>query len=240
MADFETITKHMEQLAIQHNIGSNDCPSNMEGKQNDVKADAEQLLVAFMNKLNLTDSIETPCADAAGSDDSDIEVDPSHNFDDLALIAHSFKAAAVSTHQLAANLRKYSEKENLTEHHRIASYIARDLCLRRIDAVVIECQAADHIERKGGPQASTPEEKQRLRRMFEQAEDGISTLGALEIELIDLSNICMWAGRRDCADSVWGSILVELMRLEVGGEGEEERAPWNEAWLNNPPLLPDP
>lgn len=186
-----------------------------------------------MSKMSLASTTDKSCNIQEDDDDSDMEVDPSQTFSDLSQPAYGYKNSAISVHLLAASMRNYFEVKVMQNHYVVAARIARDLCLKRIDTVVIECQAADQVERKGSPDASTIGDKQRMRRMFDQAEVGMTCLGAWEIELIELFSICKFGDDAgSLGDGTCNDILVELKRIEGGGK--EERASWIDGW----PILP--
>lgn len=117
-------------------------------------------------------------------------------------------------------------------HSQVAGKIANTLCLRRLDAIVIECQVADQCERKGA-YANTAEEKKRLWRLFREAEDSLGSRGAVEVDLIEVFNICQ-AGIEGggWSNDDWQDILEELARVQQGGKGEKQE--WMQGWT----LLP--
>lgn len=130
-----------------------------------------------MAKLALTDTskqkktVENP-NDNDDDEGYDLDVDPSHTFSDLSYFALQLNDAALSTHLLAVDMRNWFHKRSMPEHYQVTRQIADALLLRRVKAVIIECQAADQCERKR-PGASTLDEKKRLRKLFAEAEDGL-------------------------------------------------------------------
>ena len=235
MADMQSMIQQLRQLALQHDNGSEDRPADQTDENN-----GEQLISEFMAKMNL--STATPSQDSDGttgydnesdSESSDLDVDPSHTFHDLYFFALRLNEAARSTHILAANMRNWFHQNSLPEHWSVAKKICDALCLRRLEVGVLENHAADQCSvTRDGPD-TTREEKKRLRQLFMEAEDGLKSLGAVEVDLIAVFNICR-AGveGKGWNNHEWDDILEELVRIQQGGKGEKMEWMWG--WTSLP------
>ena len=222
----EEITKHMELLALQHNKGSEDCSSDQKAE-----TDVEQLLTEFKNKVNITQPTKDEDTRDSDSDCSDdLDVDPSHTYSDLNSFALQLTNATCSTHLLAVNMRNWFAARSLPEHHQVMKQISQALCLRRLNAVVVEFHAMNpsYLE---NPEADIVEGKKRLRRLLGAADDGLSSLGVVEMDLIEVFSICQ-AGEELASDgwdnSAYADILEELVRIQKGSHGEKQE--WMQGW----------